>query len=92
MPTNLTYVAAGTEFVAFEWSSVPTATTYRVKYMKLSDATTINSSMFVNASAANITNLLPGTVYVFTVVARNDQGESMDSAQLRQITGIRLFR
>ena len=86
MPMNLTYVAAGTDFVVFEWSPVLTATMYRVEYVNV-PGTTMMVSMF-NNSSANVTNLTPGTVYLFTVVALNDRLESMDSAQLRQITGI----
>ncbi len=69
--------------VTFEWSAVPGALDYRVKWMPVGS----DSFWFVYTTDTHYTavgGLTPGTQYQWVVAARNDYGDGNDSA--RQFT------
>ena len=85
---ELSYVAAGIDFITVKWTEVPTATSYRVEYNLLSEAPMLNVTSVVRM--ATITGLMSGMMYEISVVAINENAnlESMSSSILNQITGM----
>ena len=84
---NLIFQQAGTDFIAFTWDAVATATAYRItNSTNVLPPTDVN----VTSNSVNVTGLEAGTVYDFRVVATNDFRESFASTDLRQITSKRV--
>ena len=88
-PGQPALTARATDSITVAWAAPATggaATSYRVRYSTDNNITAADPSKTVAETNATITGLAPGTDYWIDVIAVNDDGDSVDSADLATAT------